>query len=165
MSINNLRPLITKVAVACAIFSTFLGVGHAHGTKVGDLVIDHPYATPSQNGVPNGAAYLRGIENTGSTADKLLGASTDVAERVELHRMTMDGNIMRMREVPSIALPAKTSMKLRHNGEYHLMLMNLKRPLKDGDRFDMTLKFQRAGKQTVNVWVQTPRESSTEHKH
>ncbi|TXH87377.1 MAG: copper chaperone PCu(A)C [Rhodoferax sp.] len=156
---------IIRPLVGCFAFFCITTVVYAHGTKTGDLVIDHPYATPSLSGVPNGAAYLRGIENTGSTADKLLGASTEVAERVELHRMTMDGNIMRMREVPNIELPAKTVVKLRHNGEYHLMLMNLKRPLKDGDRFDITLEFQRAGKQTVNVWVQIPRDGSTEHKH
>jgi copper(I)-binding protein len=72
---------------------------------------------------------------------------------------------MRMREVPAIDLPPKTVIELRHGGSYHLMLMDLKQPLKDGDRFDMTLNFERAGKQTVKVWVQQPRDLSTGSTH
>jgi copper(I)-binding protein len=147
------------------IFASPLAI--AHGSSKGDLVIEHPYATPSLAGSPNGAAYLRGVKNKGTQADRLLQASTPVAERVELHRMEMDAGVMRMREVGAIALPAGETTSLRHGGTYHLMLMNLKQPLKDGDRFDLTLTFERAGTQRVKVWVQTPRDASgdSEHKH
>ena len=139
----------------------------AHGSVQGDLVIDHPYATPSLAGTPHGAAYLRGVRNKGQQADRLIRASSPVAERVELHRMEMDSGVMRMREVSAIELPAGSTTSLRHGGEYHLMLMNLKRPLKDGDRFDLTLTFERAGTQSVKVWVQTPKDASgdAQHKH
>lgn len=156
---------LPRVSAALFLAVAMLSNGYAHGSKKGHLVIDHPYATPSLQGVANGAAYLRGIENTSDTPDRLVGASTEVAERVELHHMTMDGSVMRMREVSAIELPAKAVTKLRHNGEFHLMLMKLKRPLNEGDRFDLTLEFQRAGKQTVNVWVQKPRDGAAEHKH
>jgi copper(I)-binding protein len=75
--------------------------------------------------------------------------------------------VMRMREVPGIDLPPGETTSLRHSGEYHLMLMNLKQPLKDGDRFEMILNFERAGTQTVKVWVQTPRDAANDsgHKH
>jgi copper(I)-binding protein len=136
-----------------------------HGTSKGDLVLDHPYATPSLAGVKNGSAYLRGINNKGDKPDRLVSASSPVARRVELHRMELEGAVMRMREVPAIDLPAKTVTELRHGGSYHLMLMDLKQPLKDGDRFDMTLNFERAGKQTVKVWVQQPRDLSTGSTH
>jgi periplasmic copper chaperone A len=161
----QLLPVWLRFGAAFCLALAMLPNGYAHGSKKGHLVIDHPYATPSLQGVANGAAYLRGIENTSDTPDRLVGASSDVSERVELHRMTMDGNVMRMRETPAIELPAKTVTQLRHNGEFHLMLMNLKRPLKEGDRFDLTLEFQRAGKQTVKVWVQKPRDGGAEHKH
>lgn len=139
---------------------------HSHGTRHGDLVLDHPYAVPSLAGVANGAAYLRGIQNKGRQTDRLLSASSPVAARVELHRMALDGGVMRMREVPAIELPANKTTPLRHSGEYHLMLMDLKQPLKDGDRFDLTLNFERAGAQTVKVWVQTPRSAPTgAHSH
>ncbi|HQC86197.1 MAG TPA: copper chaperone PCu(A)C [Rhodoferax sp.] len=137
----------------------------AHGSAKGDLLIDHPYAVPSLKGVANGSAYVRGIKNKGATADRLLGASTAVAERVEVHRMVTEGGVMRMREVGGIDLPPGETTSLRHGGQYHLMLMKLKRPLNEGDRFDLTLEFQRAGNQTVNVWVQKPRDGAAEHKH
>ena len=140
----------------------------AHGTKAGDLVIDHPYATPSLAGLTTGAVYFRGIQNKGAEPDQLLSARTTVAQTVELHRMEMDGNVMRMRAVPAIELPAKTEVRLRHgtpNG-YHLMLQGLKAPLKDGDRFSVTLTFQRAGEREVMVWVQTPRDGAAPvHSH
>ncbi len=140
-------------------------VVNAHGTHAGDLLLEHPYAVPSLQGSANGAAYLRGIRNSGSQPDRLIGASTPVAERVELHQMTLDAGVMRMRAIPAIELPAGAEVPLRHGGTYHLMLLNLKRPLVDGDRFDLTLDFERAGRQTVKVWVQTPRDAAAVHVH
>ena len=70
---------------------------------------------------------------------------------------------MRMRAIDGIDLPAKAELKLRHGGEHHLMLIDLKAPLKDGERFPMTLRFQKAGEREVMVWVQQPR--SADHKH
>jgi copper(I)-binding protein len=136
----------------------------AHGFRIGDLEIDHPYAVPSIAGAPNGAAYLRGIRNAGDRPDRLLGAATTVATRVELHRMVLDGDVMRMRAVDAVPLPPRAMTSLRHGGEYHLMLIDLKQPLKDGDRFDLTLRFERAGERAVKVWVQTPRDT-TGHRH
>lgn len=142
------------------------GAAHAHGVSQGNLLLDHPYAVPSLAGVSNGAAYLRGIKNRGDLPDRLLSASSPIAARVELHRSVLDGGVMRMRAVPAIDLPPQAVTPLRHSGEYHLMLIDLKQPLKDGDRFDMTLNFERAGTQTVKVWVQTPRDASrNQHSH
>lgn len=153
-------------AVLLGVLLTGLTGALAHGQKAGELTLDHPYALPSLAGSPHGAAYLRGITNRGDQPDRLLGATTPVAARVELHRMTLDAGVMRMRELPFIALPARSETPLRHGGEHHLMLIDLKQPLKDGDRFDLTLKFERAGTQTVRVWVQTPRDASGgKHRH
>ena len=142
-------------------------LAQAHGTQVGDLVIDHPYATPSLKGVNSAGVYFRGIKNQGDKEDRLLSASTTMAGRVAMHHMVMEGAVMRMREVPFIALPAHSNTFIRHkSGEYHMMLLDLKQALKNGDRFDITLTFERAGTQTVNVWVQTPRDmAQDEHNH
>lgn len=146
-----------------------LGVGQAlaHDFRLGDLVIDHPYATPSLAGTRNGSVYFRSLRNRGGQADRLVAARSAVAERVELHQMHMDGQIMRMREVSTIELPAQTEVTLRHGGagSHHLMLINLKQPLKDGDRFDLELVFEKAGTRRVNVWVQTPRPGNAHHAH
>ena len=160
------RRVLLGQAIAWAATDALSTAAYGHGVSHGDLRLDHPYAVPSLAGVSNGAAYLRGIQNKGDQADRLLSASSPVTARVELHRMVMDQGVMRMREVFAIELPPKTVTPLRHNGSYHLMLMDLKQPLKDGDRFDLTLNFERSGSQTVKVWVQTPRDAAaSEHQH
>lgn len=140
----------------------------AHGSRVGGLVIDHPYATPTPAGATTGAAYLRTLRNTGDKADRLVGASTPAARAVEIHRSVVDaGQVMRMRAVDGIDLPPKVELKLRHGGAHHLMLIDLQAPLKNGDRFPMTLRFQQAGEREVTVWVQQPRDATgaPAHRH
>lgn len=144
------------------------GLAGAHDFKAGELRIDHPYATPSRPGVQTAAVYFRGIRNTGAQADRLLSASTPVAGRVEIHRMRMQGDVMQMRAVPVLDISGNTTVPMRHNTPdgYHLMLFDLKEPLKDGDRFPVTLTFERAGTREVKVWVQTPRGGGRqEHAH
>lgn len=139
--------------------------GHAHGVSVGDLELDHPYAVPSAPGAPHGKAYLRGITNAGAQTERLLGASTPVAAKVELHSLKADAHGLIDTRIDAIDLPAKTVTRLRHTGDYQLTLMGLNAPLKDGDRFDLTLNFEHAGSHTVKVWVQTPRDAASAHSH
>ena len=161
---RSLLHAVTALALCGASITT---IAHAHDFRAGQLVIDHPYATPSLTGTSNGAAYFRGIRNRGVAPDRLVSASTAVAEQVELHEMTMEGDIMRMRQVPAIDLPAGQEVQLRHGQRYHLMLINLRKPLVAGDRFDLTLKFEKAGETTVKTWVQQPREGGANggHRH
>lgn len=155
--------------VSCLVASVLAAVGvpvGAHDFKLGPLRIDHPYATPTAPGAANAAAYLRGIRNTGDQPDRLLGASTPAARAVELHRSVIDAqNVMRMRAIDGIDLPANAEVRLRHGGEHHLMLIDVKQPLKAGDSFPMTLRFERAGQRDVMVLVQTPRGAAGAHVH
>ena len=154
----SLIRFVLKLALAILMTQVAWSV-HAHSFKTGDITIDHPYALPSPAGMKNGAVYFRGMENQGKQADRLVSARSDVAERVELHHMQMDGSVMRMREVESVGLPPGKGVLFRHGqpNAYHLMLINLKAPLKEGDRFPIWLKFQYAGEKRVMVWVQNPR--------
>jgi len=140
---------------------------YAHSFKAGEIKIDHPYATPTPGGVKNGAVYFRAIENGGKQADRLLSARSTVSERVELHHMQMDGAVMRMREVEAIVLPSGAGPSFRHgqSNAYHLMLINLKAPLKEGDRFPVWLRFESSGEKEVMVWVQKPKGASSDHHH
>jgi copper(I)-binding protein len=139
--------------------------GHSHDFRLGPLRIDHPYATPTPAGATTGAVYFRGIRNTGKTDDQLISATTPVAASVELHRSQINAQqVMRMREVPAINLPAGQQVLLRHGGEYHLMLIGLKEPLVLGQRFPITLRFAKAGEREVIVWVQQPRVAA-DHEH
>lgn len=140
------------------------GTAAAHGFQLGALRIDHPYATPAGEGVANGAVYLRGIKNTGAQPDRLLSASTPVAQSVALQRVETEGGVARMRPVEAIDLPAKTVVPLRHGGPWHLALVGLKRPLAVGERFAITLRFEHAGEREVTVWVQQPRGAAA-HAH
>jgi copper(I)-binding protein len=92
-----------------------------------------------------------------------VSASADIAGRVELHTMSMDGNVMRMRQVDSIDIPAGKTVELKPGG-LHVMFMDIKTPLKTGASFPLTLKFEKAGDVKVNVAVQ-PGPPAAEHKH
>lgn len=161
------RRLVSGLALGCCFAAP---LAWAHEVRLGPLRIDHPYATPTPLGATTGAAYVRTLRNTGDQADRLVGAHTPAARAVEIHRSTIDAqNVMRMRAAAGIDLPPKSERKLRHGGEWHLMLIDLKAPLKSGDRFPMTLRFENAGEREVMVWVQQPRDAadaqSHEHKH
>jgi len=82
---------------------------------------------------------------------KLVSASSPVAGVVEIHEMTMDGNVMKMRAVPSLDLPAGKPVELKPGG-FHVMLMDLKKPLNAGDTVPITLVVESAGqRETVEV--------------
>jgi periplasmic copper chaperone A len=171
MRFQTIRVAYTLITT-CLIFISSQSM--AHDYTVGSLHIVHPYAVPSVFAAQNGAAYIRAITNKGETADQLLSASSPAAQTVEIHTMKMDGDVMRMREISALPLPAKAEVTLRHDDRgangYHLMLMKLVKPLNVGERFPLTLKFEKAGTVEVTVVVQ-PRvdkgttADSAAHKH
>lgn len=127
----------------------------AQSFKARDVEVDHPFATPTVQGAPTGAVYFT-LTNRGKAADRLLGASTPRAKRVELHTMSMAGDVMRMREVSAIDVNPGQPVKMQPGASNHLMLVGLAAPLKAGDRFPMTLRFEKAGSVAVEVLVQNP---------
>lgn len=126
----------------------------AHAYKLGTLDIHHPWARPAVG--KTGAVYFV-IKNSGTTADALVRVETDAAEKAQIHTMTMDGNVMRMRELDRLDIPAGESVAVAPGG-IHIMLIGLKAPLKEGDKFPMKLVFEKAGAVDVSVYVQTPEE-------
>ncbi|MBP9158978.1 MAG: copper chaperone PCu(A)C [Sphingobium sp.] len=148
MTIRNL-PL--SALGALTLFATTAAL--AHDYKVGSLSIEHPWSRETAVGQKVGGGFMT-ITNKGSREDRLLSGTSPVAAEVQLHTMSMDGGIMRMRQVEGgIAVPAKGKLELKPGG-YHIMFMGLKRPLKQGERLPVTLRFQRAGSVTVQVAVQ-----------
>lgn len=163
-----LKSLLPRMASGVFLISLMCGAASAHDFKVGDITMDHPYAIPTVTAQSKGAVYFRHLRNRGVVPDRLVSAQTPVAARVGLHRMQMEGDVMRMREVSAIELPAKSEVRMRHASTdgYHLMLEGLKAPLKDGDSFALTLRFEKAGERTVQIHVQNPRKGTAqEHKH
>ena len=133
----------------------------AHDYQAGDLQIGHPYARTTPPGATTAGAYLS-IDNKGKTAEKLLRVTSPVAGLVELHSMSMDGNVMRMRAVTAIDVAAGATVKLAPGG-LHVMLQELKRPLKKGDRVPLTLVFERAGEVKLELAVQDAAAAATGH--
>ena len=120
-------------------------------TAASGLKVEAPWARPTVQGQAAGGGFLRIVG--GPAADKLVGASAGIAGRVELHTMSMDGNVMRMRQIDSIDVPAGKTAELAPGG-LHVMFMDLKTPLKTGSSFPLTLTFERAGAVQVDVKVQ-----------
>lgn len=142
----------TRRLLAALSLSAIALAAHAHSFKLGELTIGHPYARATAPGQPTGGAYLS-VRNAGATGDKLVSATADVAASVELHEMKMEGTVMRMREVSAVEVPAGQAVELKPGG-LHIMLMGLKAPLKQGDKFPLKLKFEKAGEVTVTVNVE-----------
>lgn len=138
--------------VALAITASIAVMAQAQEYKLNGLRIEQPYARATMPNQPAGGAYLT-IENKGESADKLIAASSPVAKKVEIHTMTMEGNVMKMREVESIELKPSSRIEMKPGQGHHLMLMGLQQPLKVGDKFPLTLVFQKAGKTEVSVSV------------
>lgn len=137
----------------------------AHDFKLGPLVIDHPYAIPTPAGTRVGAVYFRTLKNTGAHADRLVAARSTNAASVEVQRETLEGGVSRSRSLPSLDLPAGAELKLRHDGDTRLALIDLKAPLQDGQCFPLWLRFESAGEREVKVCVQTPRDGRAAHQH
>lgn len=93
--------------------------------------------------------------NKSSEADRLVGASSPAAERVELHRMEVDAQgVMRMREVEAIELPPGATVVMKPGEGYHLMLLGLRQALRDSDSVPLKLRFERGGEVEVELAVQ-----------
>ena len=138
-----------KHTVAVALLALSAAVS-AHEFKIGSVSIGHPYARATAPSQSTGGGYLT-LTSKGAP-DRLVSASTTISESVQLHSMRMEGDVMRMREIGSLEMPADTLVELKPGG-FHLMFVGLKAPLKVGQSFPLKLKFEKAGEVTVEVKV------------
>jgi len=146
---TSLHGIACAVLIACL----FAAPTRADDVKAGDLTISQGWARATPRGAKVGGGYMT-IKNDGSAPDSLVGASTDVAGKVEIHEMSMSNGVMKMRPLEKglTVEPGKT-VKLAPSG-YHLMLMDLKSPLKQGEKVPVTLDFEKAGKVSVSLDVE-----------
>jgi len=149
------RLIVTSVLGAAALA--------AQAQDAGSLLIAHPWARATAQGQTVGGAYLE-IDNRGKTPDRLLGVQSGVADAAQMHRMQMEGNVMRMREVPAIEIPAGGKVALTPGG-LHIMLVGLKAPLATGRSFPLVLRFEKAGEVKVEVKVESAVPAGHEMKH
>jgi len=125
----------------------------AEDVKAGDLVISQAWTRATPGGAKTGGGFVT-IENKGTAPDRLIGASADGAGKIEVHEMVMNEGVMKMRPVEGgLAIDPGKTVKLAPGG-LHLMMMDLKSPLKQGDKMPLTLEFEKAGKVAVTLDVQ-----------
>ena len=145
---RRIAPMQKIAALACVlsvVAALLLGVGSASAEDytLKNLHINHPYARPTPPGAKIGGVYFS-IDNAGGESDRLVRVATPVARAAEIHSMSMDGNVMRMRAVAAMDIPPHATTALKPNG-YHVMLLDLKRSLAVGDTVPLTLTFEKAG--------------------
>ena len=128
------------------------GAAAAHEFTREGVTVAHPWARATPGGAKVGGAYLE-IKAAAGKGDRLIAARSPVAGNAEIHNHIMDGAIARMRRVDAIAIAGGKSVVLEPSG-YHVMLVHLKQPLKEGDLIKLTLVFEKAGEIEVDATVE-----------
>ena len=155
---NNLLNAMLAVVVGIGL----AGMAQAQNAKVGGVQIENAYTRATVPGQMAAGGFMK-IENKGA-ADQLISASSPVAGEVQLHEMAMDGNVMKMRQVKDIAVPAGGAVELKPGG-LHLMFINIKAPLTAGEAVPVKLKFAKAGEVEVKMPVNAMGNSGGAMKH
>jgi copper(I)-binding protein len=120
--------------------------------KLGDLTVTSPWTRATPGGAKIAGGYLK-ITNNGTSVDRFVGAKSDAADRVEIHEMSMNDGVMKMRPLPNgLEIKPGETVELKSGG-YHLMFMDLKQPLKQGDSLKAKLQFEKAGSLDVDFNV------------
>lgn len=141
------------LALACAAGLIAAAAAPVFAQTPPSISVEQPWARATPAGARTGAAYMT-IANKSSTADRLTGAASDVAAKLQIHEMAMVNGVMQMRELADgLPIPAGGSVVLKPGG-YHVMLIGLKKPLTAGESFPLTLTFEKAGTISVTVPVQ-----------
>ncbi len=143
--------LSAAIAAAASVLLSVSAPLQAHDFTAGPITIDHPWARATPGQARNGAVFFT-LTTKGDAPDRLLRADSMVAGKVELHTHAQENGVMRMRPVDAIPVAPGAPTKLQPSG-FHVMLLDLKAPLKVGDTFKLDLMFEKAGKATVEVTV------------
>ena len=125
----------------------------AHDYTLGTIQIGHPWSRATPPSAPSAGGYMT-LTNKGTEPDRLTAVESQPAGRVEIHEMTMDGSIMRMRQLENgVVLAPGATVELKPGG-YHVMFMQLKAPLQKGERVPIVLVFEKAGRIAVDMQVE-----------
>jgi copper(I)-binding protein len=145
---------MTRTFLAAAVLAALLAMpAYADDVTVGALKISAPWARATPKGAAVGGGYMA-ITNTGNAPDRLVGGTTDISNRFELHEMSLDNGVMKMREVGQ-GVEIKPGEKVEFKpGGYHVMFMGLKQQLVQGQHFKATLQFEKAGKVDVDFVIE-----------
>ncbi len=138
---------------AAAFAASLILPARAGEATAGGVKISSAWTRATAKGAPIGAGYMT-ITNSGSAADRLVGGTADISSRFEIHEMSMDNGVMRMRPVAKgLEIKPGETVKLEPGGN-HIMFVGLKQPLTQGEHIKATLSFEKAGKVEVDFTVE-----------
>jgi len=126
----------------------------AQTSTASSVSVEHPWARATAGGAKTAVVYVTLI-NRRETADRLIGASTPVAEKVQFHQEIDDKGIMRMRQQAAVDIGPGGTFTFKPGGA-HMMMVGLRQPLKEGQTFSLTLEFEKGGKVEVQVPIAKP---------
>ncbi len=144
---------MSRIALGLAALLAILALpAQAADVMAGHLKLSAPWARATPKGAAVGGGYLT-ITNTGNTPDRLVSGSTAISKKVEIHEMSMDNGVMKMRMLANgLEIKPGQSVTLKP-GSYHIMFMGLKHQIKEGEHFKATLVFAKAGKVELDFAV------------
>ena len=162
--IRLMRPLFRFAAVvAAAALAPVATLAHDYALK--SLRIEHPTARPTPPGARTGGVYFT-IRNDGRAADRLTHVASPAARAAELHSMQTKGNMMKMRAVDAVDVPAGSSVTFAPGDGYHVMLLDIRHSLSAGDEVPLTLTFEKSGQVDIVAHVEAPAASGGgAHRH
>ncbi|HXE38594.1 MAG TPA: copper chaperone PCu(A)C [Azonexus sp.] len=142
------------IVAALVLATCVVGTAQAEDVMIGSLKLTAAWARATPKGATVGGGYFT-FTNTGNAADRLVGGTSDVSNRFEIHEMSMEKGVMKMREMTSgIEIKPGQTVRFEPSG-YHIMFVGLKQPLKEGDHIKATLKFAKAGHASVDFVVES----------
>jgi hypothetical protein len=136
------------MAIVCVITTSAM----ANDYKAGSMEIVNPWSRATPKGASTAIGYMT-IKNNGTTPDRLIGGSIDVADGFQLHSMEMENGVAKMRELKGVDIKQGQTIEFKPGGS-HVMFVNLKHPLSKGEPHKGTLVFEHAGKVEIEYSVE-----------
>ncbi|WP_279482954.1 copper chaperone PCu(A)C [Aureimonas sp. SK2] len=161
---SSIRRTASALLFAGVALAVAPAASEAHEFKVGSIAIDHPWSRATPPGAKTGAGYFA-LSNAGPEADRLVSAASPVARKVEVHEMKIVDGVMSMKPVEGgLEIPAGGDVALAPGG-YHLMMMGIEEPFKEGTMVPLTLVFEKAGSVEVELEVGSMGAKAPAHGH
>ncbi|MCS6760461.1 MAG: copper chaperone PCu(A)C [Candidatus Devosia euplotis] len=141
---------LLRAALAASVLLVAPALAHNGVVHLGSLNISQPFARATLPNAPVGGGFMS-IENTGAAPDRLISISSSVAAQVQIHEMSMQGDVMKMRELPDgLEIPAGRTVTLAPGG-FHVMFMGLRQAFVEGQTVPVTLVFEKAGSVDIDL--------------
>jgi len=156
--------IVTRATVALFAVALSATLALAHGYKLGNLEIKHPWAKATVPGQPVAGGFLK-VVNTGSEPDRLVKVTSDVSGNIQLHDMKVEDGVMKMGEVPGgIEVAPGATVELKPGG-LHVMFMGIKAPFKEGETVKAVLTFEKAGDVAVEFKIDAAKGTDAHKNH